>query len=68
MSNEWFGETLGRPTYAIEAPRYQILGREPKPRDNTSPWLLKAPTLGATSRAWRKNKRSEEHPSELQPP
>ena len=45
VSNEWFDEALGRLTYSCEDPRYQTLGRAPKPRDCTSPWMMKAPPV-----------------------
>jgi len=58
VSNEWFDDTLGRKTLSTEDDRYQILGRPPMPRDCTSPWLLKMPTLGDTLKAWRKDSKT----------
>ncbi len=46
VANEWWDEALGKAVFSTEDPRYQILGREPRPRDCTSPWALRAPTLG----------------------
>lgn len=54
-SNEWFDEVLGRKVMSTEDARYQILGRPPLARDCTSPWLMKAPTLGDTFKAFRKD-------------
>jgi hypothetical protein len=51
-ANEWFDESLQKPTYSTEDSRYRTLGREPKPRDCTSPALLRAPTLGDSLKAW----------------
>lgn len=58
VSNEWFDELLGRAVLSTEDPRYQTLGREPKPRDCTSPWLMKTPTLGDTFKAYRKESKT----------
>lgn len=58
VSNEWLDEALGKKTFSTEDPRYQIVGREPLPRDCTSPWLLKVATLADTLKAYRKDSKT----------
>jgi predicted AlkP superfamily pyrophosphatase or phosphodiesterase len=52
-SNEWFDEGLQKQVYSTEDPKFQTLGREPRPRDCTAPTMLRAPTLGDTLKAWK---------------
>jgi hypothetical protein len=49
--NEWIETETGTPRLSTEDPAYQVLGRDPHPRDGTAPTWLRAPTLADAVRA-----------------
>jgi hypothetical protein len=44
-ANEWVDAATGKLCLSTEDPLYRVLGREPQPRDGTSPIWLRVPTL-----------------------
>lgn len=55
VANEWVDHASGQRTTSTEDPAYAVTGREPKPRDGTSPRWLMAPTLGDALKAFDPN-------------
>ena len=55
VANDWFevdaSTDAGRLVSSVQDERFAVIGRSPKPRDGTSPWRLRAPTLGDALKA-----------------
>ncbi|MBX7096701.1 MAG: alkaline phosphatase family protein [Myxococcaceae bacterium] len=52
VANEWVDWETGEPTYSTEDPAYRVVGRDPRPRDGTSPRFQMTPTLGDALKAF----------------
>lgn len=48
VANDWIDGATGKPCLSTEDPSHTVLGRDPQPRDGTSPRWLKVPTLADT--------------------